>query len=198
MWVTCLDLEGILIPEIWIRVAEAFRVEELRLTTRDIPSYDRLMRHRLKVLRKEGIGLKEIQRVIARMKPLPGARAFLKKLRAAGPVLVLSDTYYEFSQPLMKQLDGQPMFCNELKVDRAGRITGYRLRQPDGKRKAVLALKGMGFKVQAVGDSYNDLAMLKSADRGVFFKPPASIARAHRRFPVARNYAALAKLLAGR
>ncbi|PIQ81873.1 MAG: bifunctional phosphoserine phosphatase/homoserine phosphotransferase ThrH [Candidatus Omnitrophica bacterium CG11_big_fil_rev_8_21_14_0_20_64_10] len=194
-WVTCLDLEGILIPEIWIAVAKRFRVKELMLTTRDIPNYDRLMRHRLRILKKEKITLPKIRRVIGRLKPLAGAKGFLKKLQAAGPVIVLSDTFYEFAGPLMRQLDDPTLFCNSLVVDRSGRITGYRLRQKDGKRKAVRAIKGIGFKVRAVGDSFNDLTMLKAADRGIFFRPPAVIRKAHPNLPAASNYAALLKKL---
>ncbi len=195
MHLYCLDLEGILIPEVWIRVANRFKVDALRLTTRDIPDYDKLMRHRLGILKREKIRLRDIQRVIWAMDPLPGASRFLAKLRERGPVILLSDTYYEFSQPLMKKLGGPPLFCNELKVNRAGYLSGYRLRQRDGKRKAVLGLKALGFKIKAVGDSYNDLTMLRVADQGVLFRPPAAIVKTHRKFPVARNFNQLLRIL---
>ena len=195
MKICCLDLEGVLIPEIWINVAKKFKVEALKLTTRDIPDYDRLMRYRLSILKKEGIRLSDIQRVIAGMKPLPGAARFLKELKAAGPVIILSDTFYEFAGPIMKNLDHPTLFCNWLKVNRTGMITGYRLRQKDGKRKAVLALKKLNFRIAAAGDSYNDITMLQTAHRGILFNPPRSIQKKFKQFPVARDYRKLIKLL---
>ena len=191
----CLDLEGILLPEIWIQVARRFDVAALRRTTRDEPDYDKLMRYRLGILRKEGIRLKEIQRVIGRMRPLPGATAFLNRLRAEGPVIILSDTYYEFAGPLMKKLGHPALLCNGLEADRRGFIRAYRIRQKQGKREAVRAIRSLGFHVRAVGDSYNDLGMLKAADRGALFNPPDSIRKRHPEFPVARNYAQLLKAL---
>ncbi len=196
--VFCLDLEGILLPEIWIQVARRFGVEALKRTTRDEPDYDKLMRTRLRILRKEGIRLREIQRVIGRMRPLPGAAAFLNRLRAKGPVIILSDTYYEFAGPVMGKLGHPALLCNRLEADRRGFISGYFLRQKNGKQNAVRALKGLRFEVRAVGDSYNDLGMLKAADRGVFFNPPPSIRREHPELPVARNYSELfRRLVAG-
>jgi phosphoserine / homoserine phosphotransferase len=195
--VCCLDLEGILVPEIWINVAEITKVDALSRTTRDEPDYDRLMKYRLKILKEEGIKLRDIQRVIERIIPLPGAKSFLDQLRSNFPVIILSDTFYEFAAPLMKRL-GQPhLICNELKVDKRGYIRGYRLRQRDGKGQAVKAIKAMGFKVQAVGDSYNDVTMLKGANRGFFFKPPAEIAKRFPRFKVTQNYNQLTKALNG-
>ena len=191
----CLDLEGILLPEIWVQVARRFRVEALKRTTRDEPDYDKLMRYRLRILRKEGIRLREIQRVIGRMSPLPGAAAFLNKLKAEGPVIILSDTYTEFAGPIMGKLGHPALLCNRLEADRKGFISGYFLRQKNGKRNAVLAFKKLGFETRAVGDSYNDLGMLKAAARGVFFNPPASIRRDYPKFPVARNYAQLLRIL---
>lgn len=191
----CLDLEGILLPEIWIRVARRFGMEALKRTTRDEPDYDKLMRYRLRILRKGGIRLREIQRVIGRMKPLPGAAGFLKRLKAKGPVIILSDTYYEFVRPIMGKLEHPALLCNRLEADRWGFISGYHLRQKEGKRNAVRALKGLGFEVRAVGDSYNDLGMLLAADRGVFFNPPAAIRMDHPKFPVARNYNQLLRTL---
>jgi len=191
----CLDLEGVLVPEIWIHVAKRFKMKSLEVTTRDIPDYDKLMRYRIKILKKAGIRLRDIQNVIKRMKPLPGAAAFLERLRGRGPVIILSDTFYEFAGPLMQQLGRPVLFCNDLIIDKKGFIAGYRLRQKDGKGKAVAGLKKMGFKVAAAGDSYNDLTMLRTADRGVLFNPPSSIRKANPRFPVARNYAGLFKLV---
>lgn len=195
MQLCCLDLEGVLLPEIWIAVADHFRNDDLRLTTRDISDYDQLMQHRLKVLRKNRIRLADIQGVIARMKPLPGARAFLDDLEQHFQVLVLSDTFYEFAMPLIRKLGNPTLLCNWLTVSRSGYISGYVLRQQDGKRKAVKALKGIGFRVVAAGDSYNDLSMLKTADRGVLFNPPDAITRRYPAFAVARDYPALARLL---
>ncbi len=193
--VFCLDLEGILLPEIWIQVARRFRVEALKRTTRDEPDYGKLMRYRLGILRKEGIRLRDIQRVIGRMRPLPGAASFLARLKAEGPVIILSDTYYEFMRPVMGRLGHPVLFCNSLQADRAGFLSGYRLRQKEGKRKAVLAFKELGFHVRAVGDSYNDLGMLKAADLGVFFNPPSLIRKEHPKLPVARSYPQLLRAL---
>ncbi|MCB9799699.1 MAG: bifunctional phosphoserine phosphatase/homoserine phosphotransferase ThrH [Candidatus Omnitrophica bacterium] len=195
MHLCCLDLEGVLLPEIWINVADRFKVKELRLTTRDIPDYDELMKYRLRILKKEGIRLKDIQKVIAGMKPLPGAAAFIKHLRQIHPVIILSDTFYEFATPLMKKIGNPTLFCHWLKVNKAGFITGYQLRARDSKRKAVLAFKKLGFGVIASGDSYNDISMLKTADRGILFRPPASIAKQFPQFPVCSQYAALIKHL---
>ncbi len=195
MHIVCLDMEGVLLPEIWIHAAKRFKIEALKRTTRDEPDYDKLMRFRLDLLRREGIKLKDLQKIIGELKPLPGAAAFLKKLRGRYPVLILSDTYYEFALPLMKKLGDATLFCNWLKVDKQGFISGYVLRQKDGKRKAVEALKNIGFTVFAAGDSYNDLTMIEASDKGVLFNPPASILKSHPHLPVARNYGALLKLL---
>ena len=187
----CLDLEGILLPEIWVQVARRFGVAALKRTTRDEPDYDKLMRYRLGLLRKEGIRLRQIQRVIGRMRPLPGAAAFLARLKGEGPVVILSDTYYEFAGPLMEKLGRPVLLCNRLEAGRDGFISGYFLRQKNGKRNAVRAFKSLGFTVRAVGDSYNDLGMLLAADRGVFFNPPASIRKEHPELPVASDYSRL-------
>lgn len=192
--VFCLDLEGILVPEIWIRVARRYRLKALELTTRDIPDYDKLMRYRLLILRREGIRLRDIQAVIRKMNPLPGARSFLDRLRKAAPVIIVSDTYYEFAGPLLEKLGDPILFSNELRKDRAGFISGYRLRQKNGKTKVVKALRKLGFYVKAVGDSYNDLGMLRAANEGVLFNPPPHIRKKYR-FPIARSYRGLFKLL---
>lgn len=195
MHVCTLDMEGVLLPEIWIHAAKRFKLDALKRTTRDEPDYDKLMRFRLDLLRKEKIKLKDIQKIIGELKPLPGAPAFLKKLSAKGPVIILSDTFYEFAQPLMKKLGDTALFCNWLSTDREGYISGYTLRQKDGKRKAVLALQSIGFKVRAAGDSYNDLTMIETAEKGVLFNPPDSILKSHPHIPVARNYQTLLKHL---
>lgn len=188
MVICCLDLEGVLVPEIWIAVSKKTGIQDLRFTTRDIPDYDVLMQRRLKILKKEGIRLKDIESVIAKIKPLPGAKVFLDELRARHQVVILSDTFEEFAKPLMKQLGMPTIFCNSLKVDRKGFISGYTLRQKNGKQKAVENLKGMSFTVYAAGDSYNDITMLKAADKGVLFNPPANICHEFPKFAVAKNY----------
>ncbi|MCG3175818.1 MAG: Phosphoserine phosphatase ThrH [Candidatus Omnitrophica bacterium] len=189
--IVCLDLEGVLVPEIWIGVAKKTGVAELRLTTRDIPDYDALMKRRIGILKREKIRLSDIQRVIGTLRPLPGARAFLDRLRAERQVVILSDTFYQFAGPLMRQLGLPTIFCNWLIVGKSGYIEGYRLRQRDGKRKAVQALRGMGFEVRAAGDSYNDITMLKTADKGVLFNPPDKIRRQYPRFKTVSDYRSL-------
>jgi len=187
----CLDLEGVLVPEIWIGVAERTGIAELRITTRDEPDYDKLMRHRLAILEREGLGLPDIQSVIDALGPLPGAREFLDWARERLQVLILSDTFYEFAQPLMRQLGWPTLLCHRLVVDESGRIEDYRLRQPDQKREAVRALHGLRFRVIAAGDSYNDTAMLAEADAGILFRPPENVIREFPQFPVTRDYAEL-------
>lgn len=195
MRICCLDLEGVLLPEFWIQVAAYFKNDALRLTTRDIPDYDKLMRYRLKILKKKGIRLCDIQRVLKKIEPLPGADRFLRDLRQCGPVIILSDTYYEFAQIPLARL-GQPvLFCNWLKTDSKGFISDYILRQRNGKKKSVQALKKLGFYVAAAGDSYNDLAMLQEAHCGVLFNPPPKIKRDYAHFPVAHDYPALTRML---
>ena len=184
----CLDLEGVLIPEIWIAFAEKTGIEKLRLTTCDIPDYDELMQSRLKTLEENNLRLADIQKVIRELKPLEGAYDFLIWLKSEFQVIILSDTFYRFAGPLMAQLDYPTLFCNELEVAEDGRITGYQLRQPDGKTKAVQAFQSLNFKVVAVGDSYNDTGMLVQADVGIFFRPPESILREFAQFPVTHRY----------
>lgn len=191
MQILCLDLEGVLIPEIWIGVAERTGIAELRITTRDEPDYDVLMKRRLAILAREGLGIADIHAVIGAMDPLPGARAFLDRARERMQVLILSDTFYEFASPLMRKLGWPTLFCHSLVVDGAGRVTDYRLRQPDQKRQAVRALHGLAFRVIAAGDSYNDTAMLGEADAGILFRPPDNVIREFPRFPVTRDYAEL-------
>ncbi len=186
--ICCLDLEGVLIPEIWINVAKKTGVKALEITTRDEPDYDKLMRFRLGILKKEGIKLRDIQNVINSMNPLPGAKSFLRQLQEKYQVIILSDTYYEFAGPMMKKLGYPTLFCNWLAVDKKGFIASYHLRQKNGKKQAVKGLKGLGFKVVAAGDSYNDIAMLQAADRGILFRPPAKITEEFPRFPVTQSY----------
>jgi phosphoserine/homoserine phosphotransferase len=185
--VACLDLEGVLVPEIWINVAERTGIAELRRTTRDEPDYDKLMRGRIRILAERGLGLSDIQRVIGGMAPLPGANEMLGWLRERFQVVILSDTFYQFAKPLMRQLDEPTLFCNDLELD-GDEITGYRLRQPDGKRCAVQALRSLRFATIAAGDSYNDTAMLAEADAGILFRPPENVVAEFPQFPVTRSY----------
>ena len=192
MHIVALDLEGVLVPEIWIAFSERTGIPELRRTTRDEPDYDRLMRFRLDLLRRHGLGLPDIQKVIGAMAPLPGAREFLDRLRTRYQVVILSDTYYEFAMPLMAQLGMPTLFCHRLETDAKGNVTGYRLRMPEQKRSSVRALRSIAFKVIAAGDSYNDTAMLAEADAGILFRPPQNVAAEFPQFPVVREYAELA------
>jgi phosphoserine/homoserine phosphotransferase len=190
MDLACLDLEGVLVPEIWIRVAETTGIEELRLTTRDIADYDELMRHRLRILEANGIGLELIQEVVAAMGPMDGAADFLNWLRTRFQVVILSDTFYEFAMPLMAQLGHPTLLCHRLRVE-SDHITGYTLRQPDSKRAAVRAFHHLNYRVVATGDSYNDVAMLAESDAGILFRPPTNVAAEFPRFPVVTDYAGL-------
>jgi len=189
--IACLDLEGVLVPEIWIAFSEATGIPELRATTRDIPDYDVLMRQRLRLLDQHGYGLKEIQDVIAGLRPLDGAIEFVDWLRERFQVLILSDTFYEFSQPLMRQLGWPALFCHRLETDANGKVINYHLRQRDQKRQAVLALKTLYFRVIAAGDSYNDTSMLREADAGILFHAPANVIREFPQFPAVDSYEAL-------
>lgn len=191
MYLLCSDLEGVFVPEIWINVAEKTGIEELRLTTRDISDYDELMKHRLGVVDKYNLTLKDITDVIATMSPLEGARECLDGFRSRVPVIILSDTYTQFAGPLMAQLGWPTLFCNTLNVDAEGKLTGYTLRQKDGKRQSVMALKGLNYTVIAMGDSYNDISMLREADHGILFRPPKNVVEEYPQFPVCREYSAL-------
>jgi phosphoserine/homoserine phosphotransferase len=189
--IACLDLEGVLVPEIWINVAERTGIAALRRTTRDEPDYDKLMRGRLAILDEHRLGLPDIQAVIGAMDPLDGAVEFLDWLRSRQQVIILSDTFTQFAAPLMRKLGWPTLFCNSLEVDGQGRITGYRLRLPDGKRRAVEALRGLAFRVVAAGDSYNDTTMLAAADAGILFRPPQNVIDDFPQFPVTRTFAEL-------
>ncbi|HLT27590.1 MAG TPA: bifunctional phosphoserine phosphatase/homoserine phosphotransferase ThrH [Zeimonas sp.] len=188
MQVVCLDLEGVLVPEIWIEFSRRTGIAEFSRTTRDEPDYDKLMGYRVELLAKHRLALADIQRVIERMGPLPGAREFLDDLRARYQVFILSDTFYEFADPLMRALGRPTLLCHRLEVDEAGFVRGWRLRMPDQKRAAVQALQGLNFRVIAAGDSYNDTAMLAAADAGFFIHPPEAIAAQFPQFPVTRSY----------
>lgn len=191
MQIACLDLEGVLVPEIWINFAERTGIDALRATTRDVPDYDVLMAQRLGILDQHGFTMGDIQEVIAEMGPLPGAEAFLAWLRVGFQVVILSDTFYEFAQPLMRQLGFPTLLCHRLSVAEDGRLLGYRLRQPDAKREAVKAFHALEFGVIAAGDSYNDTSMLGEADAGILFSPPDNVVAEFPQFPVARTYAQL-------
>ncbi len=191
MQVVCLDLEGVLVPEIWIEFSKRTGISEFSRTTRDEPDYDTLMRFRLGLLRTHGLKLADIQETIAGMSPLPGARDFLEELRAQYQVIILSDTFYEFADPLMRQLGRPTLFCHRLDIDADGFVAGYLLRQPDQKRQAVNALRSLNFQVIAAGDSFNDTGMLAAADAGFFIHPPESIAAQFPQFPVNRNFTEL-------
>ena len=191
MKLVCLDLEGVLVPQIWIAFADAAGIPELRRTTRDEPDYDKLMSFRLKLLHERGLKLADIQKVIAGIEPLPGAAAFTASLREAAQLVILSDTFEQFASPLMKKLDWPTLFCNTLEAAPSGEITGYRLRQQNGKYHAVRAFQSIGLEVFAAGDSFNDLAMIDAAGRGALFRPPDSIRRDHAAIPCAQTYAEL-------
>jgi phosphoserine / homoserine phosphotransferase len=189
MLIACLDLEGVLIPELWIAVADATNIPELRRTTRDEPDYDVLMRYRLDILAKRGLGIAEISRVIEGVDPLPGGVEFLSWLRERHPVVILSDTFYGFARPLLPKLGYPTLFCHELDIDAAsGRIAGYRLRMADQKRHCVRAFRSVGYEIIAAGDSYNDTSMLGEADEGLFFRPPPKVAAEFPKFPVSHTY----------
>ncbi len=189
--IACLDLEGVLVPEIWINVAERTGIATLRRTTRDEPDYDKLMRGRLAILDQHRLTLRDIQAVIDTMAPLDGALVFLDWLRSRTQVIILSDTFGEFAAPLMRKLGYPTLFCNSLEVDASGGVTGYRLRIEDGKRRAVEALRALNFRVVAAGDSYNDTTMLRAADAGILFRPPANVVADFPQFPVTTTYAEL-------
>lgn len=195
MYVICSDLEGVWVPEVWINVAKKTGIEGLKLTTRDINDYDVLMKGRLKILKEHNLTLKDIQNVIATIKPLDGALEMINWIKERTQFVVVSDTFREFADPLMRQLERPTLFCHSLTVDEKGNITDYNLRQKDPKRKVIQALKSLEYKVIAFGDSYNDITMLKEADMGVLFKPPQNVVDDYPEFPVANDYEELKKIL---
>lgn len=188
MEIACLDLEGVLVPEIWIGFAEKTGIDELRATTREVPDYDELMQQRLRILDQHGLGLPDIQAVIATLSPMPGALEFVNWLKSNFQLIILSDTFYEFSQPLMQQLDYPTLFCHRLVCDESGRITDYKLRQKDPKRASVIALHSLNYRVIASGDSYNDVSMLAEADAGILFRSPAKVQAEFPQYPAVSEY----------
>lgn len=191
MEIACLDLEGVLIPEVWINVAERTGIEALRATTRDIPDYDQLMRQRLAILDEHNLGIRDIQEVISTMSPLDGATDCLSWLRERFQVVILSDTFYEFAEPFMRQLDWPTLLCHKLVIDQRGRVADYALRQADPKRQSVRAFQQLKYRCIATGDSYNDTSMLDQAESGILFCPPQNVIDEFPQFPVAKNYEAL-------
>jgi phosphoserine/homoserine phosphotransferase len=188
MIVACLDLEGVLVPEIWIAFAEKTGIEKLRLTTRDIPDYNELMRGRLEILDENNLLLSDIQEVIKEIAPLEGAKEFLSWLESEFQVIILSDTFNQFAGPLMAQLDYPTLFCHDLIIDQTDKINDFKLRIPDAKTKAVKALQGLNLKVIAAGDSYNDTGMLKQAEAGILFRAPDNVIQEFPQFPVTKTY----------
>ncbi len=188
MHIVCSDLEGIFVPEIWINVAEKTGIKELRLTTRDISDYDVLMKKRLVILNKNRLKIDDIKAVIATMDPLDGALEFLDWLRSRIPVIVVSDTFEQFARPLIQKLGWPALFCHTLLINPDGSISGYKLRQKDSKREAVISLKRLNYNTIAVGDSYNDITMLKQADTGILFDPPENVKNEFYKFPVTYSY----------
>lgn len=188
MEIACLDLEGVLVPEIWIAFAEKTGIEALKKTTRDEPDYDVLMQYRLNILRENGLGLAQIQEVISTLKPLEGAVDFVNWLRERFQVVILSDTFYEFATPLMKQLGYPTLLCHKLEIDNAGNVANYRLRQANPKRQAIVALKSIYYRTIAAGDSYNDTTMLAEADAGILFHAPENVIQEFPQFPAVHTF----------
>ena len=198
MEIVCLDLEGVLIPEIWVNFAEATGIEALKATTRDIPDYDELMTMRLAELDKHKLALPDIEAVIEKMSPMSGAKAFVDWLDSEFQLVILSDTFYQFAKPLMAQLGYPTLFCHNLIIGDSQKIESYKIRIPDPKRKAVISFKSLNFKVFAAGDSYNDTTMLSEADAGFLFRPPQNVIDEFPQFPVANDYAELAEFFRSR
>jgi phosphoserine/homoserine phosphotransferase len=197
MHVVCSDLEGVWVPEVWINVAEKTGIEALRFTTRDIKDYNELMRYRLKILDQHNLTLKDIQKVISTIKPLEGALEMITWLKKVTRLIMVSDTFEEFAEPLMAQLEFPTLFCHSLEVNEKNRIIDYKLRQQDPKRQVVKALKSMNFTVIALGDSYNDISMLQEADKAFLYRPPQNVMNDFPEFPVAENYVDMKKLILG-
>ena len=195
MYIVCSDLEGVFVPEVWINVSEKTGIPELRRTTRDEPDYDKLMRYRMKILDEHGLKLHHIQEVIAQIRPLPGALEFIAWLKERTQLIVVSDTFIQFADPLMQQLGRPTLFCHTLVMDETNRIIDYKLRQPDPKRKTVEALQSLKYQVIGMGDSYNDISMLKQADKGILFRPPANVVADYPQFPVVEEYETLKNIL---
>ena len=197
MYITCLDMEGVLVPEIWIAFAEESGIPELKRTTRDEPDYDKLMKWRLEILKEHGLGLKEIQATIAKIDPLPGAKEFLDELRTLTQVVILSDTFEQFAKPLMAKLNWPTIFCNTLEVAPDGAITGYRMRCPQSKLTTVKALQSMGYETIASGDSFNDLGMIQASKAGFLFKSTQAIRADHPELPAFEEFGELLEAIKG-
>jgi phosphoserine/homoserine phosphotransferase len=197
MYIICSDLEGVFVPEIWINVSKHTGIEELKLTTRDISDYDVLMKGRLELLKKHKLTLQDVQKVIATLKPLPGALEFINWLRSRSQLIVVSDTFREFADPLMQQLGRPTLLCHHLTTDHEGNITNYNLRQKEGKRKVVEALQSLNYKVIAIGDSYNDLKMLREAELGILFNAPRNIIEENSDLMVMNSYDDLRVAISG-
>jgi len=195
MYIVCSDLEGVFVPEIWLNVSTHTGIDELKLTTRDISDYDVLMKRRLELLQKYGLTLRDVQNVISLLKPLPGALEFVDWLRSKTQLIVVSDTFSEFADPLIRQLGRPTLFCHHLTTDSEGNITDYNLRQNDGKKHVVEALQSLRYKVIAVGDSYNDISMLRKADHGILYNPPQNVADEHKDLQVVKTYASLKRTI---
>jgi phosphoserine/homoserine phosphotransferase len=195
MHIVCSDLEGVFVPEIWVNVSNHTGIDELKLTTRDISDYNVLMKRRLELLKKYGLTLRDVQNVISLLKPLPGALEFIDWLRSKTQLIVVSDTFSEFADPLMRQLGWPTLLCHHLTTDREGNITDYNLRQENGKKHVVEALQSLNYKVIAIGDSYNDISMLKSADYGILYNPPQSVADENNYLQVVKTYASLKRII---
>ena len=195
MYIVCSDLEGVFVPEIWVNVSKHTGIDELKLTTREISDYNILMNKRLELLKKYGLTLRDVQNVISLLKPLPGAVEFIDWLRTKTQFIVVSDTFSEFADPLLRQLGRPTLFCHHLTTDTEGNITDYNLRQDDGKMHVVEALQSLNYKVIAIGDSYNDISMLRKSDYGILFNPPQNVADEHNDLKVVKTYASLKRII---
>ena len=195
MYIVCSDLEGVFVPEIWVNVSSHTGIDELKLTTRDISDYNVLMKRRLDLLKKYGLTLRDVQNVISLLKPLPGALEFVDWLRSRTQLIVVSDTFSEFADPLMRQLGRPTLFCHHLTTDSEGNITDYNLRQKDGKMHVVAALQSLNYKVIAIGDSYNDISMLRKADHAILYNPPQNVADEHNDLKVVKTYSSLKRMI---
>lgn len=195
MKIVCFDMEGVFTPEIWVNVALKTGINELKITTRDEPDYDKLMQYRIGILEEHGITLKYIQDVISSLDLLPGARDFFDRVRSMTQAIVVTDSFVEFAMPFIEKLGKPLVLCHNLETDSRGMITGYKLRQPDPKRKVVEAFQGLKYRVVGIGDSYNDMGMIQQADKGIFFCPPDNVVSDYPQYPVTRNYAELETLI---
>ena len=195
MYIICSDLEGVFVPEIWVNVSKQTGIEELKLTTRDISDYNVLMKRRLEILQQNGLTLHDVQKVISQLKPLPGALEFINWVRTVTQLIIVSDTFIEFADPLLKQLGRPTLMCHHLSTDSAGNITNYNLRQKDAKRKVAEALQSLNYKVIGIGDSYNDISMLRKAEVGILYNPPQNVIDEHGDLTVVRSYKDMKRII---